>query len=102
MPITGLLRGLGAVIRQRQRGRSSECGEHARKVYMESEVLWMDEEDLRSTCLTLSTLLQISEMNTVRAVNEALQYGYRQGYADAVVRISFTTKEGNAAGLVLH
>jgi hypothetical protein len=69
---------------------------------MESEVLWMEEEDLRATCLTLSTLLQLSEVNTVRAVNEALQYGYRQGYADAVVRISYAVKEGNAEGLVLH
>jgi hypothetical protein len=69
---------------------------------MESEVLWMEEEDLRATCLTLSTLLQLSEVNTVRAVNEALQYGYRQGYADAVVRISYAVKEGNAESLVLH
>jgi hypothetical protein len=69
---------------------------------METEVLWMEEDDLRATCLTLTALLQFSEMNTVRAVNEALEYGYKQGYADAVVRISFATKEGNAESLVLH
>jgi hypothetical protein len=69
---------------------------------METEVLWMEEDELRATCLTLSALLQFSEVNTVRAVNEALQYGYRQGYADAVVRITFATKEGNAESLVLH
>jgi hypothetical protein len=69
---------------------------------MDAEVLWMGEDDLRATCLTLSALLQLSEVNTVRAVNEALQYGYRQGYADAVVRISFAVKEGNAESLVLH
>jgi len=69
---------------------------------MEAELLWMEEEDLRSTCLTLSTLLQLSQMNTVRAVNEALQYGYRQGYTDAAVRISVTAKEGNAESFVLH
>ena len=69
---------------------------------MEAELLWMEEDDLRATCLTLSTLLQLSEVNTVRAVNEALQYGYRQGYADAVVRISFASEKGNAESFVLH
>ena len=57
------------------------------KVCMEAELLWLEEDELRATCLTLSALLQLSEMNTVRAVNEALQYGYRQGYTDAVVSI---------------
>jgi len=69
---------------------------------MEAELLWMEEDDLRATCLTLSTLLQLSEVNTVRAVNEALQYGYRQGYADAAVRVTIAFKEGNAESLVLH
>ena len=69
---------------------------------MGAELLWMEEDELRATCLTLSALLQFSEVNTVRAVNEALQYGYRQGYTDAAVRITYATKEGDAASLVLH
>jgi hypothetical protein len=69
---------------------------------MENDLLWMEEEDLRATCLTLSSMLQFSQMNTVRAVNEALQYGYRQGYTDAAVRISFKAEEGNAESFVLH
>jgi hypothetical protein len=69
---------------------------------MGAELLWMEEDELRATCLTLSALLQFSEMNTVRAVNEALQYGYRQGYTDAAVRITYAIKEGDAASLVLH
>ena len=69
---------------------------------MENDILWMGEEDLRATCLTLSSMLQFSQVNTVRAVNEALQYGYRQGYTDAAVRISCAVKEGDAASLVLH
>ena len=69
---------------------------------METELLWMEEDDLRATCLTLSALLQFSQVNTVRAVNEALQYGYRQGYADAAVRISVASEKGNAESLVLH
>jgi hypothetical protein len=69
---------------------------------MGAELLWMEEDELRATCLTLSALLQFSEVNTVRAVNEALQYGYRQGYTDAAVRISVAIKEGNAESLVLH
>ena len=69
---------------------------------MEAELLWMEEDELRATCLTLSALLQFSEVNTVRAVNEALQYGYRQGYTDAAVRISVAIKKGNAESFVLH
>jgi hypothetical protein len=69
---------------------------------MGAELLWMEEDELRATCLTLSALLQFSEVNTVRAVNEALQYGYRQGYTDAAVRISCAVKEGDAESLVLH
>jgi len=69
---------------------------------METDLLWMEEDDLRATCLTLSALLQFSEINTVRAVNEALQYGYRQGYADAAIRISFKAEEGNAESFMLH
>jgi cell division inhibitor SulA len=62
----------------------------------------MEEEELRAACLHLFALLQISEVNAMKAVNEALQYGYRQGYADAVVRISLAAQEGNAKGFVLH
>jgi hypothetical protein len=69
---------------------------------MDENWLWLEEDELRLMCITLTSLVNQYEMNTVKAVNEALQYGYRQGYADAVVRISFTTKERNAAGLVLH
>jgi len=69
---------------------------------MGAELLWMEEDELRATCLTLSALLQFSEVNTVRAVNEALQYGYRQGYTDAAVRVSVAFKEGNAESFVLH
>jgi hypothetical protein len=64
--------------------------------------LWMDEDELRFMCVTLSHLVNQYEVNTVRVVNEALQYGYKQGYADAAVRISYATKEGNAEGFVLH
>jgi hypothetical protein len=69
---------------------------------MDASWLWMEEDELRYMCVTLASLVNQYEMNTVRAVNEALQYGYKQGYADAVVRISFATKEGNAKSLVLH
>jgi len=64
--------------------------------------LWADEDELRLLCVTLSHLLRQYEMNTVNVVNEAMDYGYRQGYADAVIRISVTSEEGNAKGFVLH
>jgi hypothetical protein len=69
---------------------------------MNENWLWLEEDELRYMCITLSSLVNQYEMNTVRAVNEALQYGYRQGYADAVVRVSLAAKEGDAASLVLH
>ena len=64
--------------------------------------LWLDEDELRYMCVTLSHLVNQYEVNTVRAVNEALQYGYRQGYADAAVRVTVAFKEGDAESLVLH
>jgi len=64
--------------------------------------LWLDEDELRCMCVTLSSLLVQQEMNTVNVVNEAINYGYRQGYADAVIRISIASEEGNAARPVLH
>ena len=39
---------------------------------MEAELLWLEEDELRATCLTLSALLQLSEMNTVRAFQRVL------------------------------
>lgn len=64
--------------------------------------LWADEDELRLWCVTLSHLLRQYEMNTVNVVNEAMDYGYRKGYADAVIRISVTSEEGNAESFVLH
>jgi hypothetical protein len=64
--------------------------------------LWLNEDELRLMCVTLSHLLHQSEVNTVNVVNEALEYGYRQGYADAVVRVSIASEEGNATRPVLH
>jgi UTP-glucose-1-phosphate uridylyltransferase len=64
--------------------------------------LWADEDELRLLCVTLSHLLRQYEVNTVNVVNEAMDYGYRQGYADAVVRISVATQERDAASFVLH
>jgi hypothetical protein len=64
--------------------------------------LWADEDELRVLCVTLSALLRQYEVNTVNVVNEAMDYGYRQGYADAVVRVSIASEAGNAKGFVLH
>ena len=64
--------------------------------------LWADEDELRVLCVTLSALLRQYEVNTVNVVSEAMDYGYRQGYADAVVRVSIASEAGNAKGFVLH
>jgi hypothetical protein len=64
--------------------------------------LWADEDELRCMCVTLDALLRQYQVNTVSVVNKAMDYGYRQGYADAVVRISIASEEGNATRPVLH
>ena len=64
--------------------------------------LWAEEDELRYMCVTLSRLLHHYQVNTVNVVNEALEHGYRQGYADAVIRISIASEEGNATRPVLH
>ena len=64
--------------------------------------LWAEEDELRLLCVTLNHLLRQYEVNTVNVVNEAMDYGYRQGYADAVVRVSIASEAGNAKGFVLH
>ena len=69
---------------------------------MMSNWLWLDEDELRYMCVTLSRLVNQYEVNTVNIVNEAMDYGYRQGYADAVVRISCVAERGDAKGFVLH
>jgi hypothetical protein len=69
---------------------------------MESELLWLEEDELRAVCVTLSGLLLRSEMNRVHDINRALQYGYKEGYADAALRITLASEKRDAESLVLH
>ena len=64
--------------------------------------LWMDEEQLRGMCCLLADLLRQSEMNRIICINEALQLGYREGYADRALQLASEVEKGNAKGFVLH
>lgn len=64
--------------------------------------LWMEEGELRALCVTLATLLRQSEMNRMICINEALQHGYREGYADGALQLPSAVKERDAESLVLH
>ena len=71
-----------------------------------TEILWMDEDDLRKTCWLLLSSLAHTREHVQELVERAVADGYRAGYGDAVadraLSVTVTVKEGNAAGVVVH
>lgn len=68
----------------------------------QGNLLWMEEEELRAVCMALAALLRQSEIRRVFCINEALQHGYREGFADAALQLPSALKERDAKGVVLH
>ena len=67
--------------------------------------LWMEEDELREQCwMLLGALFRSETQRLLQAVEiqRAVEYGYREGYADGTLRIPFAIKEGDAEGVVLH
>lgn len=64
--------------------------------------LWMEEDELRAVCCLLADLLRQSEIRRVVCINEALQHGYREGYADGALQLPSALEERDAKSLVLH
>jgi len=65
-------------------------------------LLWEEEDELRHRCRVLwESLVQVQREKN-KLVAEAYGYGFREGYATAVVRISCETQEGDAACPLLH
>lgn len=70
-----------------------------------SELLWLDEEELRDAYADLLTkLVRTEQMMVMMAVEmeKAVAYGYRVGYEDGVAGESYSVQTGHLESLVLH
>lgn len=70
-----------------------------------SELMWMDEDELRAVCRTLATRLCQTEHRMVMmaiGIEEVVEYGYKVGYEDGVTGQSYSITARDEASLVLH
>jgi len=70
-----------------------------------SELLWMDEDELREACRLLVNRLYQSEHRMVMmamGIQEAVEYGYKVGYEDGITGQSYSVSARDEASLVLH
>ena len=70
-----------------------------------TELLWLDEEELRNVCRILATRLCQTEARMVMMAVEmekAVAYGYRVGFEDAATGEPFALTSRDEEGLVLH
>ena len=70
-----------------------------------SELLWLDEDELRDVCRILATRLCQTEARMLMMAIEmekAVAYGYRVGYEDGVTGESYSFSQGDLESLVLH
>ena len=70
-----------------------------------SELLWMDEDELREACRLLANRVYQTEQRMVMMamdIQEAVEYGYKVGYEDGVTGQSYSATDRDEASLVLH
>ena len=70
-----------------------------------TELLWMDEDELREVCRALLTRLCQTELVVqvlAGQIDEAVAHGYEQGYTDGFIRFSYEAEKRDGTGLVLH
>jgi hypothetical protein len=70
-----------------------------------SELLWMNEDELREACRLLANRLYQSEQRMVMmamGIQEAVEYGYKVGYEDGITGQSYSVSARDEASLVLH
>ena len=70
-----------------------------------SELLWMDENELREACRLLANRLCQTEhrmLMMAMGIQEAVEYGYKVGYEDGVTGQSYSVSARDEASLVLH
>ena len=70
-----------------------------------TELLWMEEDELREVCRALMTRLCQTELVVqmlAGRIDEAVAHGYELGYTDGFIRFSYEAEAGNVKSLVLH
>jgi anti-sigma regulatory factor (Ser/Thr protein kinase) len=70
-----------------------------------SELLWMDEDELREVCRLLANRVYQTEQRMLMmaiGIEEAVEYGYRVGYEDGITGQSYSITARDEASLVLH
>jgi hypothetical protein len=70
-----------------------------------SELLWMDEDELRTVCRLLATRLCQTENRMLMMaieIEKAVEHGYRVGYEDGSTGQSYSIEGRNEESLVLH
>jgi hypothetical protein len=73
--------------------------------YLVSELLWMNEDELREACRLLANRVYQTEQRMVMmamGIQEAVEYGYRVGYEDGITGQSYSATDRDEASLVLH
>jgi hypothetical protein len=72
---------------------------------MLTDLLWMNEDELREKCHQLVEALLHSEIHRVQLINnmgQALAHGYRTGYAAASVQLQIASEERDAKSYTVH
>ena len=70
-----------------------------------SELLWLDEDELREVCRLLANRLCQTEQRMLMmamGIEEAVEYGYKVGYEDGITGQSYSVTARDEASLVLH
>ena len=70
-----------------------------------SELLWLDEDELRDVCRILATRLCQTENRMLMMaleIERAVEYGYRVGYEDGITGQSYSITARDEESLVLH
>lgn len=70
-----------------------------------SELLWMNEDELREVCRLLANRVYQAEQQMLMmamGIQEAVEYGYKVGYEDGVTGQSYSATARDEASLVLH
>jgi hypothetical protein len=70
-----------------------------------SDLLWMDEDELRAVCRLLANRVYQSEQRMLMmaiGIEEAVEYGYKVGYEDGITGQSYSATDRDEASLVLH
>jgi len=70
-----------------------------------SELLWLDEDELRDVCRILATRLCQTENRMLMMaveIERAVEHGYRVGYEDGITGQSYSIEARNEESLVLH